>query len=185
MSARGADPGRAPAITQATGVEWGRWAEILDGAGGADLPHKELAQAAHAAMPAAVDNAGWWAQSVAVAYEQWIGRRIPGQAHDGTFQVSATRTMPGTMREVFDRWCELTGDLTELDGLTVTDGPRTSGTDKRLHWGVTLADGSRGNVDVSPKSADKTLVAASQVNLTNPDAVERWRAFWKGRIKEL
>ena len=89
------------------------------------------------------------------------------------------------MREVFDRWCELTGDLTELDGLTVTDGPRTSGTDKRLHWGVTLADGSRGNVDVSPKSADKTLVAASQVNLTNPDDVERWRAFWKGRIKEL
>ncbi|NKE08368.1 MULTISPECIES: hypothetical protein [Kocuria] len=185
MSGRGATPGRAAAIAQATGVAWDEWAEVLDSAGGVDLPHKTLAETAYAAMPLSVENAGWWAQSVAVAYEQWIGRRVPGQAHDGTFQVSATRTVPGSMEEVFDRWCRLVGEPAELDGLAVTDGPRTSGTDKRLHWGVTLADGSRGNVDVSPKGADKVLVAASQVNLSNPDEVERWRSVWKQQLKHL
>lgn len=185
MSGRAAAPGRSAAIAQATGFPWDEWAEVLDSAGGADLPHKELAEAAYAAMPSSVENAGWWAQSVAVAYEQWIGRRVPGQAHDGTFQVSTTRTVPGSMQEVFDHWCRLVGEPTELQGLAVTDGPRTSGTDKRLHWGVTLADGSRANVDVSPKREDKVLVAASQVNLTNPDDVEPWRAFWKVQIKAV
>lgn len=178
-------PAKAAAITAATGVDWSRWAETLDEAGGDQLSHKQLAEAAHAAMPSSVDNGGWWAQSVSVAYEQWIGRRTPGQAHDGTFQVSATRTVAGTMQEVFDRWCGLAGGLTKLDGTAVKDGPRTSGTAKRLHWGVTLVDGSRGNVDVSQKTADKVLVAASQVNLANPDDVERWRAVWKGQLTAL
>ncbi|KAA9394891.1 hypothetical protein FCK90_05005 [Kocuria coralli] len=181
-------PSRAAAIEKATGLAWSEWARILDDAGGDDLPHNVLADAAYKAMPASVPNTGWWAQSVAVAYEQWIGRRIKGQAHDGTFQVSATRTLPGTMREVFDRWCEAAGDLGELDGLAVTDGPRTSGTGKRLHWGVTFADGSRGSVDVSPKESKddpKVLVAASHVNLASPDDLERWRAIWKDRLKEL
>lgn len=191
MSARQREPGKAAAITKATGVTWGDWARILDDAGGDGLSHKQLAQAALEAMPSSVDNAGWWAQSVSVAYGQWIGRRIPGQAHDGTFHVSVTRTVPGDMQEVFDRWCELASEMTKLDGMKVTDGPRTSGTAKRLHWGVTLADGSRGNVDVSQKSTGaevsdgKVLVAASQVNLSDADAVQRWRAVWKQQLSAL
>lgn len=183
--ARFGEPAKAAAVANATGMQWAQWARILDDAGGAQLTHKQLAEVAHAAMPESVDNGGWWAQSVAVAYEQWIGRRIPGQAHDGTFQVSATRTVAGEMQEIFDRWCELCTGITELDGVAVKDGPRTSGTAKRLHWGVTLEDGSRGSVDVSQKTADKVLVAASQVNLTVPDQVERWRSVWKQQLKHL
>ncbi|MDO5618120.1 hypothetical protein [Kocuria sp.] len=186
MSAtRSGQPTKAAAIADATGLQWARWAQILDDAGGAQLTHKQLAEVAYAAMPASVDNGGWWAQAVTVAYEQWIGRRVPGQAHDGTFQVSATRTVTGDMQEVFDRWCALAADLTQLDGTEVKDGPRTSGTAKRLHWGVTLVDGSRGSVDVSQKSADKVLVAASQVNLKAADQVDRWRAVWKDQLKGL
>lgn len=182
---RSADPAKAAAITDATGLPWTRWAQILNDAGGAQLTHKQLAEVAHAAMPAPVVNGGWWAQSVAVAYEQWIGRRVPGQAHDGTFQVSATRTVQGEMQEVFDRWCKHAENVTELDGTAIKDTPRISGTAKRLHWGVTLVDGSRGSVDVSQKSADKVLVSASQVNLNAADQVDRWRAAWKEHLKRF
>ena len=67
-----------------------------------------LAAAAHTLFRGKVDNAGWWAQTAAVAYEQQIGRRVPGQLGDGTFQVSVSKTVPGSRRDSGSSVCSWT-----------------------------------------------------------------------------
>ena len=120
---QGSAPEKAGAIERATGTSWPDWRRIMADGGAADADHAGLARIAPAAMGERVENPGWWAQSVAVAYEQDTGRRVKGQVADGTFQVSATRTLPGTMDEVFEAWLARAQELTEIDGTEIVDGP--------------------------------------------------------------
>jgi len=48
-------------------------------------------------MPKADESKQWWAQgvSVAIAYEQHAGLRVPGQSSDGDFRTSTTKTFSG------------------------------------------------------------------------------------------
>ena len=112
-------------------------------------------------MDSSVENPGWWAQSVAVAYEQDTGRRVKGQVADGTFEVSATRTLPGTMDEVFESWLAHSQGLTEIGGTQIADGPRETGTAKRRHWRIDLADGTRAAVSAEGKGEGKAFLTAT------------------------
>ena len=60
--------------------------------GAEQLSHHEIASALITELDGKVDNLGWWAQATAVAYEQYVGRRVPGQRPDGTFQTSVSRS---------------------------------------------------------------------------------------------
>lgn len=76
-------------VVRATGNDARHWFGILDGAGAQSWPHRRIAR--HLAEVGGVD--AWWAQSLTVAYEQARGLRLPGQRQDGTFGVSASRTL--------------------------------------------------------------------------------------------
>jgi hypothetical protein len=39
-----------------------------------------------------IEQLGWWTQAVTMAYEQYIGRPVPGQRPDGTFQKSVSKS---------------------------------------------------------------------------------------------
>lgn len=120
MSTGPATPRTAAAIAAATGISWTDWVAWLDASDARGMSHPEIAALAQARMSAGTDvdveNAGWWAQSVTVAYEQQIGRRVPGQRQDGTFYVSASRTVqvePGTAMAV---WQAHRGESDSLGG---------------------------------------------------------------------
>ena len=85
-------------ILAATGRMPDDWYAELDAAGGQHLGHTAIAAWL---VEQGVD--GWWAQGVAIGYEQARGLRIPGQRSDGTFAVSASRQLPGEREAVLDR----------------------------------------------------------------------------------
>ena len=201
-------PGSTAAIESATGLPWSQISAALDAAGGADTDHAGLAAAAHTLFRGKVDNAGWWAQTAAVAYEQQIGRRLPGQVSDGTFQVSVSKTLPGDPAQVLAAVETLMAGRTGLGGVDFAEEPTTSGTEKWQYWRAKLADGTRVTATIGAKaptrdrkqaegaagesgreavrSADVRSTAAFQISrLGSAGAVEEWRAWFKDLLKEL
>lgn len=167
-------------IEEATGKSWDEWLRFFDEIGAKDLSHKEIAQKVHEA-----GTPGWWSQNVTVAYEQHIGRRVPGQQSDGTFAVSVNKTVPGTMDAALDAWLELIKDKKEFNGIEITKEPNISKTEKWRNWRCGLADGTRVLMSTYEKTDDKSGLSLAHEKLQSADDVEKWRAFWKEFFKEL
>jgi hypothetical protein len=174
-------PINTAAIEKGTGRSWQEWLAFLKSIDAEKLSHKEIAERVAATGHAS----GWWSQSIAVAFEQSIGRRVPGQGSDGTFQASATRTLPGTMDEALVAWAALVGDRKEFDGVAVTRGPETSRSQNFCYWRCGLADGSRVSMSFYEKAPGRAAIGLGHEKLESASEVERWREFWKGLLKQL
>lgn len=166
------------AIAKATGRTWDQWRTELNAQGANKLGHKDLAALAYDLMPE-VSNPGWWAQSIAIAYEQETGVRVPGQLSDGTFAANASRTLSGTMDEVLERWLVYVGEPAELNGAPVTSAPETSSTEKWRYWRCTVNENQRINVTINAKAPDKVTLAVQHPGLGSLDEREAWKAFWR------
>jgi hypothetical protein len=81
----------------ATGRHPESWFALLDGTGAVGWKHGEIARW----LSAEQGVADWWCQSISVRYEQARGLRLPGQQPDGTFSVSATKTVDGELGAVY------------------------------------------------------------------------------------
>lgn len=173
------------AIARATGRPWDAWLEELDGAGAREMDHPQITGLAIARMPESLDNPGWWAQGVAVAYEQHHGMRVPGQTSDGMFQASASKTFRGTRDEAWAAWTELVADREEFNGVGLAQAPTTSETPKWRYWRVSLEDGTRVSVGVTPKGDERATVGLEHAKLGSPEEIDRWKPFWKALLAEL
>lgn len=173
------------AIEETTRHDWDDWVGYLDGHGARDLAHRAIADLAYARLKDSLDNPGWWAQSVAVAYEQHIGRRQPGQRGDGTFEAAVSRTVSGMMDEAMQLWLDYIAGRADVDGVAITGEPVSTQPARGRHWAVDLADGSRLNADVYPKSDDKCSLTITHAKLTNPEDAEHWRTHWKAVLADI
>ena len=173
-----------PAIERATGINWDSWVEYLGGQGATDLPHFSIAQIAEQRMGQTVENSGWWAQGVAVAYEQHIGRRLPGQSADGSFQFAVTRTVGADLDDALEQWRQVAGTLAEFNGRKLDGEPRISRSDKWRYWRISLDDGTRVSVDIGRKTA-KSSVAINHTKIQDPDQVPGWKDFWRSLLRQL
>ncbi|MGH7218317.1 MAG: hypothetical protein ACREGE_02655 [Candidatus Microsaccharimonas sp.] len=177
---------RQKAIETGSGITWGEWLEILE-------PHRDKTHGAIALVAfyeikkrAVSSSPEWWAQGVTVAYEQHIGRRKVGQMSDGTFSVTVSRTVNGSMDEALDAWIALIGDVREYSGTKVVDAPRISKTDEWRYWRCTLEDGSTLSVNIQEKpGGEKSIIAINQDKLLSEDKLEDTKAYWKGFIADL
>lgn len=167
-------PVSTDAIAAATGLDWDAWVAHLEAEGGAALDHRGLVAAARRRL-AHIDNPGWWAQSVAVAFEQHLGRRAPGQRQDGTFEASVSRTHGGTLDQAIGAWRDIIGGRRALGG-TAFDGDATeTATPAYRRWRVSLADGTRVRVQASLRG-DRALLTATWERLPDADARDSRRA---------
>ena len=169
---------RITPIERATGRTWDEWLTFMAGIGAEELDHKVIALQVYEELDGSIEQHGWWAQSVTVAYEQHIGRRIPGQRSDGTFQTSVSRSTALGMQELMDRWREFAaGDATVQDVVAGGD-LRVSGTDRRITWRTKAKDGSSVVVTSEPKKNGTASIVATQLGLPtlelNEEARERW-----------
>lgn len=171
-------------VIAATGKAPAEWFAILEERGARDLPHKDIARllAGEYGVPS------WWSQMVTVEYEKHIGRRETGQ-RGGSWSSTTSRTLPGTMDEVLERWLALLAAAPEqgaFDGVPWAAEPAVSRSEKWRYWRVPLADGSKVVITVSAKpggatgGGDASVLAATSDKLTVKDDVARWKAFWKG-----
>ncbi len=202
MSTATPRPANVDALVKATSVSWEDWTSRLDAAGGRDLAHPKLARLALAEIEdqGGCSNPEWWAQTAALAYGQHIGRRLPGQREDGTFDANASRTVPGTMDDALKRVCEVfdaaLAPPEDAEGhddgrpLVLSGAPRTSATDTWRYWRADLADGTSVAVTINDKkaaagAAPKATVAVGHRGLPSPDAAAEAKAAWKDLLGRL
>jgi hypothetical protein len=174
----------APVVT-ATGRAWSDWFESLDGRGARALTHKEIARM----LRDEFGVSAWWSQSVTVEYERYIGRREPGQRQSGDFATTVSKTFPGTMDEVFDRWLELVpsdDDAPAFDGVPFSGEPSVSRTKKWRYWRVRLADGAEVTAYVSAKAGGEAARLAVETDkLAGKAEIGRWKAYWKAYLAAM
>jgi hypothetical protein len=144
------------------------------------LSHHEIASALITELDGMVDNLGWWAQATAGAYEHYVGRRVPGQRPDGTFQASVSRSTSLGMEALIRTWTVFAAaDQDVLD--RITGEVRVSGTAHRITWRVKGRDGTAFTVISEPKK-DGTASLVVQIIGTatlddNVAARETWTAI--------
>ena len=171
---------RIEAVERATGRSWDDWLGWMASIDADRLSHHEIASALITELEGKVDNIGWWAQATAVAYEQYVGRRVPGQRPDGTFQTSVSRSTSLGMEALIRAWTDFAAaDQDVLD--RITGDVRVSGTANRITWRAKGRDGTAYMVISEPKK-DGTASLVVQVMGTatledNLAARETWTAI--------
>jgi hypothetical protein len=61
---------RIKPVERATNRTWDEWLKFMDGIDAKSLNHHEIATKVLEELDGKIDNIGWWAQAVTVAYEQ-------------------------------------------------------------------------------------------------------------------
>lgn len=175
-------------LADSTGIEWEEWLVLLERAGGESLSHRQLARVAGALIEerGPCPNPDWWAQSVAIAFERHIGRRMTGQGEDGTFQASCSRTLVGSLDEIAAAWA-LRADVDGLPlGLTWQGEPRLSSSEKWRYWRCGLSDGTRLVVSVgSSPRGDRSVLTLTHEGLPDAGSRERSLAGWRAVLQEV
>lgn len=169
------------AVYNATHRTWEEWFAELQERKAAELSHKDIA----AMLVDEYRVSAWWAQTITVEYERMIGRREVGQSCEGDFQAGASKTLHGTMDEVFEAWQEFVADVKELNGVAFDSEPTTSVTEKWRYWRVNLSNGSKVNITINQKEPGKVSHSVNHEKLQDADAVAEWKQFWRGYFNEF
>jgi len=178
---------RAASIESGTGTALETWVQRITEAGGPDLDHAAIARL----LSERWDITEWWAQGVTVAYEQVIGRRVVGQSCDGDFSASASRTVPGDIDAVRDRWVTfMTPARREQLGL---EEPRLSDTATWRYWRAAVADGSRVSVNISAKDSPagrtstgpRSTLGIEHKGLETATGRDAWKAAWSRTLADF
>lgn len=164
------------AVKKATGKTWPQWLALLDRAGARKLTHREIVQwlDRHQRL------ADWWRQMVAVGYEQARGLRVKHQKTDG-FEISVSKTMAAPVDRAFAAWKN--PDLRErwLPRTPLTIRKATPHKSIRILW----SDDTCVSVNFWPKGPLKCQVVPQHGKLTTPEAAEKMKAFWAGKLEAL
>jgi hypothetical protein len=131
-----------------------------------------------------IDNLGWWAQSVTVAYEQYIGRRIPGQRPDGTFQTSVSKSTKLGMKELMDQWVNFADKDEDVLALIASE-VRVSGTEKRITWRTKASDASSIRVTSEPKKDETASIIVNHMELQTHELNIEAKSKWSSTVQRF
>lgn len=166
---------RDAAVEAKTGRTWPQWVALLDAAGAAAMPHRDIARALHAQHHLST----WWAQTVTVGYERLRGRRQKNQRTSG-FAVTKSRTFAVPVAHLSRAFTprnrrQWLGDEPQR--------PRKSVAGVVARW--TCGDGTRVEAHFWSKGPGKAQVQLQHGGLATAADVERLRARWTERFVAL
>ena len=170
-------------IERATEKTWQTWLQVFGAANAENLAHPEIVSLVRAELPLTLQNPDWWAQGVAIAFEQHAGLRVPGQSSTGEYRVGASRTVQFERDAAIERWVQLWGEADHL-GQPVFN-VRRSRTEKRTFWRAQLGDVGKLEVAAAAKGDDKAIVSTELTRLRSPDQIGEWRAHLKQCLAAL
>ncbi len=160
-------------LLAATGKVRADWHSILDAAGAREWKHPKIA----AWLQSEHDVPGWWAQGITVGYEQAIGRRVPGQGADGTFAVSASKTVHGSRAETLK---------SVLATLTTHFGPPDSVSEKSIYatarW---KKDGETIVAAIADPKPEKTLISLTRSRIVDGGTLSAAKAELKSVLDTI
>lgn len=175
---------RIAAIEKATHRSWEDWLVYLASIDADSLDHHDIATHLLTELDGIVDNIGWWAQATAVAYEQHVGRRVPGQQPDGTFRTSVSRSTPLDMAALMEAWTTFAADNVHVRELTTT-APRISGTDRRITWRTKGHERSTITVISEPQKSGLASLVVQHGGLPSPETSDRTRQTWREIVEDF
>lgn len=166
------------AVRSATGRERDEWFALLDRWGAARRAYREIAR-----WLAAEHGIGrWWAQKLVVEYQQARGVRAPGVRRDGTFEVTASKTVAVPIRRLFDAFVDARRRKKWLtDGRMALEGSRPPRS-ARFAW---EAGPSRVRVELAGRGPSKSTVSVAHGGLPEARAAETMKTRWKARLAKL
>lgn len=170
-------------IEKATKKSWEQWVSELDSSGARELSHTDLARKLYDELQGKLESHGWWAQGITVAYEQYIGKRVPGQLANGLFELAVSKTVTNSRAGLFQvvvRWFEKQNELKSFKPLK----PRSSKTPKRSNWRCDFADGSKFSVTVEGDDKKSKLIFSHTLIPTKQEA-DDWKDFWRDTVNQL
>lgn len=177
-------PSSIETIETATGIAWEQWVRLIDSWGGRELSHTDIAGKVYKELEGKVESAGWWSQGVTVAYEQHIGRRVPGQRIDGSFEFSISKTFDASKEATFDTVVDKMEGVSDFRGVALSN-TRTSITPVRSYWKCDLADGTKLTYAVEERSEGKATLVVTHAQLPDETSRDMWRDYWKDFITRI
>lgn len=165
------------AVQAKTGKNWRAWFAILDAAGARKMDHTAIA----AYLYKQLGVPGWWAQMVAVGYEQARGMREKHQRPSG-YEISRSKTMGVPVSTLYAAWQdkEVRGRWLKEASLVI----RKATADKSMR--ITWVDGET-SVEALfyKKGKNKSLVTVQHSKLTDAKEAERLKAYWAEKLDRL
>jgi hypothetical protein len=171
-------------VERATNRTWDQWLQFMAAIGAEELDHRQIALRVYEELDCTVEQLGWWTQAVTVAYEQYTGRRIPGQGPDGTFRTSVSRSTALGVHELMESWTAFAARDETVRGIVV-GSPRASGTDRRTTWRTKAGDGSSVVVTSEPERTGTASIVATRIGLPTPEADDEARQRWSAVVERF
>lgn len=124
----------------------------------------------------------WWAQKLVVEYEQARGVRAPGVRRDGTFTVTASKTVAAPAARAYAAFADGRRRKSWL-----ADGAMSLRTGEPVRSARFDWDGgtSRVTVTFAPKGSSKTSVAVAHERISDEKTAQDLKAAWKERLGVL
>ena len=166
------------ALAKATGHAWSYWYERLNDDQADQLTHKEIV----ARLMDDYGVASWWAQTLAVRYEQSINRRVVGQSSSGDFFASASITISGSIDDALSWWLEKNNGVTSYNDQKVVTSSTTQ-TEKWRYWRAVLSDGSKVVVAIHQKTPTAAQVSLQHEKLSSSESVAEWHQYWREHLR--
>ena len=162
-------------VRKATGRDWSEWVRVLDAAGAAQKPHREIAR-----HLASLGLPSWWCQMVTVGYERIRGLRERGQRRGGAYRASKSRTFPVAVGTLFDAFADAKRRARWLPaGVSVRSA--TPPKRMRLLW----KDGTVVIAGFVSKAAAKSTVAIEHQGLSGRSAADSVKRSWSDALDRL
>ncbi len=165
-------------VRATTGRGWDEWFEELDQAGAGAWKHKQIAK--HILEGYGITH--WWAQTVAVAYQNARGLRDKHEMPDG-YQVQRQKRIDAPVERAWRAWAdeELRAkwlpEAAEARVRSLRDDKRMI----RLDW----PDGTRIMACARPHGDGKCETGVQQSRLADAAAAERAKEYWSAKLTEL
>jgi uncharacterized protein YndB with AHSA1/START domain len=164
------------AVRAKTGKSWSEWYAVLDAAGCRQMDHTQIAEYVYG-----LGVPGWWAQMVAVGYEQERGLRVKHQNCAG-YAVGASKTVNVPVSRLFEAWTDADLRRQWLGEAQITIRKATPDKSLRITW----EDGkSSVEVNLYAKGDTKSQVAVDHGKLPDLDEATRMKAYWGEKVSRL
>jgi uncharacterized protein YndB with AHSA1/START domain len=167
------------AIRRRTGRGWEEWFDLLDAAGAAELPHREIARWVAAEL--GIEPLAWNAQAVTFSYERARGLRAAGERPDG-FAITASKTVAVPVERLYEAFVDESQRERWLPGGGLRERTASKPRSARFTWD----DGdSRVSVTFVAKGEAKSTATLQHERLADADQAERMKALWRDRVATL
>lgn len=165
-------------VKKATGRTQDEWYAVLDKWDAPGRPYKEISNF----LTEDHGISRWWAQKLIVEYEQDRGLRDPGIRQDGTFEVSASKTVSVPATKLFEAFVDARLRKRWLGDARMKLRDSEKPTSATFSWN---GDSSRVKVTITAKERSKAAVLVAHDHVNDAEQAQSLKASWRERLSDL